>query len=99
MLILIVYIPQKTKQTYLSEIRICFDKNLTLIDCDGLNGPSDQTAGIKTNCPLKKTIIYPSTIPSDYEKPFYIITSPMYEQHSWLLEALQIIQFLQWMTF
>jgi hypothetical protein len=99
MLISVVYISQKTKQTYLFEIRICFDKNLTLTDCDGIKGPSDPITGIKTNCPLQKTIIYPSILPPDYEKPFYTITSPVYVQHSWLLEALRIIQFLQWMTF
>jgi hypothetical protein len=96
---MMVYNSQKTKETYLFEIRICFDKNLTLTDCDGIKGPSDPTTGIKTNCPLNKPIVYPSTLPPEYGKPTYAITSPEYEQHPWLLEGLRFIQFLQWMTF
>jgi hypothetical protein len=93
-----VYNLQKTKETFLLEIRICFDKNLTLTDCDGIKGASDPVTGIKTNCPLNKTFVYPGTLPPEYEKPLYTITSPVYGQRSWLLEGLRIIQFLQWMT-
>jgi hypothetical protein len=96
---MIVYNSQKTKETYLFEIRICFDKNLTLTDCDGIKGQSNPAAGIKTNCPLNKTFLYPSALPPKYEKPLYTITSPEYGQHSWLLEGLRFMQFLQWMTF
>lgn len=96
---MIVYNSQKTNETYLFEIRICFDKNLTLTDCDGIKGLSDPATGIKTNCPLKKTIVYPSILPPEYGKPLYTTESPVYEQHSWMLEALHVIQFLQWMTF
>jgi ribonuclease T2 len=98
-LIMNVYNSQKTEETYLFEIRICFDKNLTLTDCDGIKGPSDPTTGIKTNCPLKKTIIYPSILPPEQRKPLFTIASAVYGQHPWLLEALRVMQFLQWMTF
>lgn len=92
------HVDPKTKLSYLFEIRICFDKNLTLIDCDGIKGPSDPVTGIKTNCPLNKTITYPGIHSSDYEKPVYINTDPAYHRHSWLFKALQITQFLQWMA-
>jgi hypothetical protein len=92
------FILQKTKLSYLFEIRICFDKNLTLIDCDGIKSPSDPVTGIKTNCPLNKTITYPGIHSPGYEKPVYINTDPVYHRRSWLLEALQITQFLQWMA-
>jgi hypothetical protein len=95
---MMVYNSQKTKETYLFEIRICFDKNLTLTDCDGIKGPSDPVTGIKTNCPLNKTILYPSILPSEDGKLLYTTTSPVYGHYSWLLEALHVIQFLQWMT-
>jgi hypothetical protein len=70
---------------------------LTLTDCDGIKGPSDPITGIKTNC-LNKTLIYPSILPPEDEKPFYNIASPDYMQYSWLLEALRMILFLEWMT-
>ncbi|XP_069689442.1 ribonuclease Oy isoform X2 [Periplaneta americana] len=89
----------KTKDVYLFEIRICFDKNLTLTDCDGIKESAIPAIGIKTNCPLNKTIIYPSALPTFHEKPFYTISMPVFRQHSWLFEALRIIQFLQWFTF
>jgi hypothetical protein len=93
-----VYILQKTNLSYLFEIRICFDKNLTLTDCDGIKGPAELTTAIKTNCPLNKTIIYPGIRSPEYEKPTYTNRDPGYHQHSWLLKALQITQFLQWMA-
>jgi ribonuclease T2 len=96
---MMVYNSQKTKETYLFEIRICFDKNLTLTDCDGIKGPSDPATGIKTNCPLNKTIVYPGILPPEDGKSPYTNTSPVHEQYSWLLEALHVIQLLQWMTF
>ncbi|PNF19797.1 Ribonuclease Oy [Cryptotermes secundus] len=88
----------KTNETYLFQIKICFDKNLTLTDCDGIKGTSDPATGIKTNCPLKETFVYPSILPPEYGKPLDTIERPVYGQHSWLLEALHVIQFLQWMT-
>lgn len=50
---------QETKDSYLFEVRICFDKKLNLVDCDGI-------PGYPTNCGLKKEIIYPGTVPSAY---------------------------------
>jgi hypothetical protein len=93
-----VCILQKTKLSYLFEIRICFDKNFTLIDCDGPKGLSEPTTGMKTNCPSDKTIMYPGIHSPEYEKPVYVNRDPVYHQHSWLLEAWQITQFLQWVT-
>jgi ribonuclease T2 len=82
--------------SYLSEIKICFDKSFTLIDCDGIKGASEPMTGIKINCPLQKPIIYPGIHSPEYEKPVYINRDPAYHQRSWLLEAWQITQFLQW---
>lgn len=50
----------------LSEIRICFDKNLKLIDCDGIllttqHGKSKTHA--LTNCDIKKPILYLDYVP------------------------------------
>ncbi|KAK0175071.1 hypothetical protein PV327_008855 [Microctonus hyperodae] len=46
----------KTKERYLFEVRICFDKSFNLINCDGI-------ANFPTNCSKKKNIIYPSSVP------------------------------------
>ncbi|XP_012222273.1 ribonuclease Oy isoform X2 [Linepithema humile] len=47
---------EKTGESYVNEIRICFDKSLQLTNCDGIyNFP--------TNCDRNKQIIYPSYVP------------------------------------
>lgn len=66
---------RQTASTYLSEIRICFSKNLTLIDCDGVRLYDDQQiddnrssqqslSSLNTNCPSGEPIEYPSVVPA-----------------------------------
>lgn len=59
----------KDGNSYLSEIRLCFNKSLELIDCH-VTGDSEmvyRSAGTKvevlTNCNLHKDIVYPDTFP------------------------------------
>lgn len=51
----------------LDEIRICFDKSLNLINCDGImkasRRVSTKTAHLLTNCDLKKPILYLDHVP------------------------------------
>lgn len=49
------YTDRTTNEQYLSEIRICFNKQLQLIDCDGIESYTKDN--VITNC-FKKTIIY-----------------------------------------
>lgn len=53
--------------SFLSEIRICFNKTLELIDCDGTAGAPlaiDYPGGkLLTNCHLSKPVQYPSKVP------------------------------------
>lgn len=62
---------RKRDQVFLSEIRICFDKQLELVDCDGVMFISDEgirqsdAAEIISNCDPEKPILYPSVVPSD----------------------------------
>ncbi|XP_034952385.1 ribonuclease Oy [Chelonus insularis] len=49
-------VDKKNKIKYVFEIRICFDKNFNLKDCDGI-------VNFPTNCPRKKLITYPGTVP------------------------------------
>ncbi|XP_014474868.1 PREDICTED: ribonuclease Oy [Dinoponera quadriceps] len=51
---------KKTGELYVNEIRICFDKTLQLVDCDGVyNFP--------TNCDKSELIMYPSSVPRNYQ--------------------------------
>jgi len=50
---------QRTKESYINEIRICFNKTLQLTNCDGIYH-------FPTNCVKSKEIIYPSRVPRYY---------------------------------
>ncbi|XP_034187745.1 ribonuclease Oy [Osmia lignaria lignaria] len=50
---------QQTGESYIFEIRICFDKTLQLIDCDGIYG-------YPTNCDNSKLVTYLSEVPHGY---------------------------------
>lgn len=52
---------EKTGEAYIFEIRICLDKSLKLIDCDGVNGFASSSCG------RTKTIIYPGVVPTYYQ--------------------------------
>lgn len=59
---------RKKDISYLSEIRICFNKTLELIDCDGVLGDAqiaiDYPGGkVITNCHISKPVKYPSIVP------------------------------------
>ncbi|XP_014613613.1 PREDICTED: ribonuclease Oy [Polistes canadensis] len=51
---------KEKNEAYIFEIRICFDKNLRLIDCDGINGFPYDT------CKKFTQVIYPGIVPSYY---------------------------------
>ncbi|XP_020295007.1 ribonuclease Oy [Pseudomyrmex gracilis] len=50
---------RKTGESYVLEIRICFDKTLRLTDCNGVYE-------FPTNCDRTEPIIYPSYVPHRY---------------------------------
>ncbi|XP_060853767.1 uncharacterized protein LOC132931782 isoform X2 [Rhopalosiphum padi] len=55
-----------TKEQMLAEIRICFDKTLKQIDCDGIMKPrrgSTKKSHLLTNCDMKKPILYLDYVP------------------------------------
>ncbi|KYN06507.1 PREDICTED: ribonuclease Oy [Cyphomyrmex costatus] len=52
---------QKTKTSYVEEIRICFNKTLQLVDCDGIYK-------FPTNCNRSQEIVYPNIVPHYYVK-------------------------------
>lgn len=54
-------VDRETHESYLSEIRICFDKGLKLVDCDGVVKSINKE--MNTNCATTKPISYPSKLP------------------------------------
>ncbi|XP_046388788.1 ribonuclease Oy [Ischnura elegans] len=91
---------KETGEEYLLEIRICFDKKLELIDCDGIE-PLQQ--GLLTNCAPSKEVFYPSNVPPVHKKPPLsdnIIRegNAKKQKISYLDTLLRIITFLQWLT-
>ncbi|XP_047119185.1 ribonuclease Oy [Schistocerca piceifrons] len=82
---------------YLFEIRICFNKTLELVDCDGIKMKTSMDSLI-TNCPHDKPIFYPSKLPSLPEGR-EISYSHYSVKSQWPLRLLKVIQFLQWFTF
>lgn len=81
------YHDRETKLQFLNEIRICFNKNMELTDCDGIlfedvfiNPPGGK---LITNCNLNKPIFYPGKVPlSRYDR---MHTSP-HDLHNKFLE-------------
>ncbi|XP_058451709.1 ribonuclease Oy [Malaya genurostris] len=61
------YHDKETKSQFLNEIRICFNKNLELADCDGILfeevAIGYPTGKVLTNCNLNKPIVYPTNVP------------------------------------
>ncbi|XP_054261825.1 ribonuclease Oy-like [Macrosteles quadrilineatus] len=83
---------KKTKQYYLQEIRICFDKSINLVDCDGIKLHHSFHWQPNGNCPLDKPIFYPATVPPPSRKPLPPPpATPM-------ANLLNVIQFVMWLT-
>lgn len=77
---------------FMFEIRICFDKDLTLVDCDGVVSNNKYFQNIDnmkiiSNCNASESIIYPNILPT--------------QPNSWfrnLIEVYKFITWLQWFT-
>ncbi|XP_030385323.1 ribonuclease Oy [Scaptodrosophila lebanonensis] len=80
--------------SYLSEIRICFNKSLELIDCDGVKlGDAKYISypggTVITNCHISIPVHYPSLVP------------PEKREEEWkfpLVNFYKLLQFLMWFT-
>lgn len=91
-----------TGDTYLDEIRICFNKRLELVDCDGVVlGRTDLSYwenGVITNCRHDEPIAYPNVLPKHLinrklaDKDKTVWTFP------WV-NLYKLIQILKWFTF
>lgn len=95
---------KKTRQHILSQIKLCFDTSLKLVDCDGIIGKRVQPLG---NCP-PIGIIYPSTVSTGgknykYTRELAVAHTRAWDEansrcDSWICRALVYIYVLTWMT-
>lgn len=90
---------KKTGKLFINEIRICFDKNLTLIDCDGIKHPKLHVPGpIITNCDPSKTILYPDVVPTHPNADPCEPCAALESRIPWQLNLYRLLQFLIWFT-
>ncbi|XP_065173907.1 ribonuclease T2 [Atheta coriaria] len=64
---IVCVVDKKTKISLISEIRLCFDKNLTLVDCEMVMNDgfySDVGEKILTNCDSNKMVMYYDEVPA-----------------------------------
>jgi len=105
-------IDKYTKQSLISEIRICFDKGLSLVDCDTVKYLEDDVVkdgDVLTNCNLQKPVIYldkitPYTTTTVSTTSTVTTTVPtssldlLYKTRKRLLAFYRTIQFLIWLS-
>lgn len=88
------------KKQMLTEIRICFEKDLAIRDCDGAVGltgieyatyRSVGQSTVITNCDPAKEVEYPSVVPKSFR--------PATNRGFPYVKFYEIITFLRWFTF
>lgn len=100
------YTDKHLNQTFLWEIRICFDKNLELIDCDGIRDPvyHIKNTSIITNCKKNTPIYYKNLVPirpKPTTRPTTIEYDDENERRSFVhkvLDIYRVLTFLRWLT-
>lgn len=87
-----------TGAVYLSEIRICFSKQLELMDCDGIHFEGMRYEGdLITNCDSKKPINYPSTVPPHLINVQDDESTNMAWRFPWV-NMYKLVQMVKWFT-
>lgn len=96
---------RKTKREFLFEIRICFDKQLSLHSCDGIvmeeGDDPDPTDDIITNCSKDQEIAYPSSGWLMERQWLQRVKEQEYDKNSWMkhvVNAYKTVRLLQWIT-
>lgn len=89
-----------TGDVYLSEIRVCFNKQLELVDCDGVVKSVITIlypgGSIITNCDISAQIKYPSVVPK-----FLLKGADESSNTFWkfpLVNFYKLVQLLKWFT-
>ncbi|KAL1501427.1 hypothetical protein ABEB36_006747 [Hypothenemus hampei] len=97
-------IDKETKESYISEIRICLDKNFQVIDCNPTNPIHRIRFGLNTNCSQKKQVQYIASITPTSDTNYrtiekeYIDYQGEYEGHMRYLSLYNFLWTLMWLT-
>lgn len=101
---IVCYKDPKTKEQFIFEVRICFHKDLTPADCDGIVmlDDEDESDNYITNCRLNEPILYPAagTFPHPlilgqrYEKKH----NKMQELKPLLINIYKLVSLIKWIT-
>lgn len=84
---------------YLSELKICFNKQLELIDCNGISDEytTEHKNGVITNCNAKQPIQYPSTLPDYLLNDMDRESTTSVWRFPWV-NLYKLIQLIKWFT-
>ncbi|KAJ8932775.1 hypothetical protein NQ314_014479 [Rhamnusium bicolor] len=95
-------VDRQTKDSMISEIRICFNKTLDVIDCDQSNPVNKNKYGIITNCNLKKPVMYFAEVPMNgisYEMDYVDDAFKQhFEEQMYYMSVYRLLKFLIWYT-
>lgn len=83
----------------LSEIKVCFNHNLELINCDGILGMfgTRYQDGVITNCDSSKQIQYPNEVPQHLRERMEREPNKMVWRFPWV-NLYKLVQLLKWLT-
>lgn len=95
-------VDRHTKESMISEIRICFNKSLEPVDCDLLTPNHPKQNGTLTNCSWKKPVMYYAEVPSTDAtfEPDYIDEGcrQHFEEQMYYVGLYKFLKFLIWFT-
>ncbi|XP_031351086.1 ribonuclease Oy [Photinus pyralis] len=99
-------IDKHTKESLLSEIQLCFDRALNMMDCDSVKELFDQVVkvgSVLTDCSLKKVVVYPSNVlpthPPDVVRSDVRATiDDLLENRNYWITIYKTVKFLIWAT-
>lgn len=90
---------------YLAEIKICFSKQLELVDCNGVlyehelgvDSVIEQDDGVISNCDLTQQVQYPSTLPKYLLEKMEPESTKTVWRFPWV-NLYKLIQIIKWFT-
>lgn len=92
---------RETHDIYLAEIRICFNKKLELVNCDGVRFGREPSKNLGdtliTNCDLNALISYPSVLPNHLLKKLIPNETKSVWRFPWV-NLYKLIQIVKWFT-
>lgn len=88
---------KRSGNPYVVEIRICFNRSLELVNCDGIKFYAEGKDNVITNCQHDEPVWYPNVVPEH----FLDRKSEHVERSVWRfpwVNLYKLIQILKWFT-